>query len=227
MSHTRAAIVPRLKKLVRVGAMGRVQADIKDTSSSANRRKNFVALEEQCHSKYLLHLSGNGYSAGLKYKLACGSLVLFVRDPSEEFFYPGLIEGEHFVALPYPNLWIADAAQQQLELDRILVSALNMTLTRFQGAAGEREAERIALAGQRFALEQLRSSALECYWYAVLRHYELIFSIDRDKSPESGGPLLGSAPGQGVRARLRWLHGREKSAEPGVVDDDAGASSVA
>ena len=60
-------------------------------------RANFLNLSSQCASRYLLHLDGNAYSAGLKYKLACGSLVLKVHSGFDEFYYPGLVPNEHFV----------------------------------------------------------------------------------------------------------------------------------
>ena len=40
------------------------------------------------------------YSAGLKYKLACGSLVIAVRSGCDEFFYSGLVSGQHYVSVP-------------------------------------------------------------------------------------------------------------------------------
>lgn len=49
-------------------------------------------LTDQCKYAFLLHVDGNAYSASLKYKMACASLV-FVKQPQlQEFFYPGLIE---------------------------------------------------------------------------------------------------------------------------------------
>lgn len=55
-----------------------------------------MPLDQQCGARYLLHLDGNAYSASLKYKLACRSLVIVVRSPERyaEFYYAGLVEGD-------------------------------------------------------------------------------------------------------------------------------------
>ena len=58
-----------------------VRIDVADSGWFGARHEWYVRLEEQCSRRYLLHLRGNGYSAGLKYKLACGSLLILLRDP--------------------------------------------------------------------------------------------------------------------------------------------------
>lgn len=57
----------------------------------------YVPLAEQCSAKYQVHVAGKSYSAMLKYKLACGSLVLLVEDPrgNEEFWQAALEDGVH------------------------------------------------------------------------------------------------------------------------------------
>jgi protein glucosyltransferase len=37
-----------------------------------------------------VHTGGNAYSAGLKYKLACGSVVIMFESHFKEFFYLAL-----------------------------------------------------------------------------------------------------------------------------------------
>jgi len=49
-----------------------------------------VALADQCKHKFLLHLDGISDGASLKYKLACGSVVIVVRSPNEEFYHHAL-----------------------------------------------------------------------------------------------------------------------------------------
>ena len=55
---------------------------------------------EQCRHRYLLHLDGNAYSAGLKYKLACGALVFKAASNHSEFYERGLVTGVHYVEVP-------------------------------------------------------------------------------------------------------------------------------
>ena len=112
----------------------------------------FTPMTAQCRAKYLLHVDGNAYSASLKYKLACGSLVIALRSWYHEWFYPGLEEGKHYVVV---DSW----------------AQFNATLRRFRGDAGDAQARRIAAQGMKFARQQLVPSARNCYWYHALRHY--------------------------------------------------------
>ena len=54
-------------------------------------------LDSQCEHKVQVHTSGFSYSAALKYKLACGSLVLKFDSFYQEFYEPALIDGVHVV----------------------------------------------------------------------------------------------------------------------------------
>jgi len=65
-------------------------ADIVDTGFVANNVKDFVWLDRWCTYRYLIHTAGLTYSAGLKYKMACGSVVLLFESVYSEFFYPAL-----------------------------------------------------------------------------------------------------------------------------------------
>lgn len=38
--------------------------------------RHFSLLDNWCHRRYLVHTSGFSYSASLKYKLACGAVVV-------------------------------------------------------------------------------------------------------------------------------------------------------
>ena len=43
---------------------------------------------------------GAAYSAGLRYKLACGSVVFMFESKYQEFYYPALEPGVHYISLP-------------------------------------------------------------------------------------------------------------------------------
>ena len=186
-SRTRASIVPSLELR---GSELPVPLDVKEVTSSRTndsahpvRHNNYIALPEQCRNRYLLHLDGNAYSASLKYKLACGSLVLVVRSPYEEFFYRGLVAGVHYVAVDAPDLWNANATKRAASLDEF-VARLGATLRRYRSAAGARRARAIAAQGQRFVLEQLTPGALSCYWYLALVHYARLYFGDDELPPD-------------------------------------------
>ena len=50
--------------------------------------------------RYLIHTQGATYSAGLRYTLACGSVVFIFENKYQEFYYPALEPGVHYVSLP-------------------------------------------------------------------------------------------------------------------------------
>ena len=61
-----------------------------DTGFVTANEKDFVWLDRWCTYRYLLHTAGFAYSAGLKYKLACGSVILLFESKYQEFYYPAL-----------------------------------------------------------------------------------------------------------------------------------------
>ena len=56
-------------------------------------------LSEACGYRYLLSLPGFGYSNRLKALLSCGSVVVHVRAPWEEWFMPLLVHQRHLVVV--------------------------------------------------------------------------------------------------------------------------------
>ncbi|GAX76443.1 hypothetical protein CEUSTIGMA_g3888.t1 [Chlamydomonas eustigma] len=67
-----------------------LKTDVVDTGFVTSNQKDFVWLDRQCTYRYLLHTAGFSYSAGLKYKLACGSVLLLFESKYQEFYYPAL-----------------------------------------------------------------------------------------------------------------------------------------
>jgi hypothetical protein len=70
------------------------------SNGSIRQRPN----EEACGFKYLLSVSGFGYSSRLRQLLMCGSVVFHIRTPFNEFFMPELEPGVHYVAVGSVNL---------------------------------------------------------------------------------------------------------------------------
>eukprot|EP00271_Cylindrocystis_brebissonii_P020425 TRINITY_DN6754_c0_g1_i2.p1 TRINITY_DN6754_c0_g1~~TRINITY_DN6754_c0_g1_i2.p1 ORF type:complete len:350 (+),score=41.19 TRINITY_DN6754_c0_g1_i2:555-1604(+) len=62
-----------------------------------------AALENQCAYRYKIYAEGAAWSVSMKYIMACGSTVLFIRPFFYEFFARGLVSGKHF--LPVPVAW--------------------------------------------------------------------------------------------------------------------------
>ena len=65
-----------------------LKADVVDTGFVTSNEKDFVWLDRWCTYRYLIHTAGFSYSAGLKYKMACGSVILLFESEYREFFYP-------------------------------------------------------------------------------------------------------------------------------------------
>ena len=99
---TRRGLMPFLKEYVGnktdIATFG-ARLDIKDTEFSVSNRKKFVWLDEQCKYKVAIHTAGFSYSAGLKYKLACGQVVLKFDSDYREFYEPALQDGVHVIKL--------------------------------------------------------------------------------------------------------------------------------
>lgn len=196
-SQAREALVPYFQA-ARANAT-RVPLDVKPTEGRVGR-PNFLNLSAQCQSKYLLHLDGNGYSAGLKYKLACGSLVIKADSALDEFYYPGLRAGVHYLRLKPEH-----RGKLRWAFEARMLPRLNQLFNDTESAEGSARASRIAAAGQRFAAEQLTEPGISCYWYVVLRHYALLLSAD------STDNSLASVPLRGVQYRLRTKYEGGKS----------------
>lgn len=151
-SHVRRHFIKRLttqnNKIQNVDAL--------DTGFFGSNKKNYQRLTDQCKYAFLLHLDGNAYSASLKYKLACASLVFVKRSPYYEFFYPGLIDGVHVV-------FIADVADLKQKL-------------RYYSNSGFLQAQTIGKNAREFARTQLSQTALACYWNRLFTKYIDIFA---------------------------------------------------
>ena len=171
-SRMRRALVPNLMACARNETA--VPLDVQDTCCGARKRAYRLNLTEQCRSRYLLHLEGNAYSASLKYKLACGSLVLLIDSSCEEFYYPALQAHKTHVPIQLSKIWSKNEDLIARDFRATLLPDLRAKLAYYESAEGGAAAARIAAAGQRFAAEQLGQGAISCYWYAVLRHSLLL-----------------------------------------------------
>lgn len=115
-------------------------------------------------SRYLIHTAGNSYSAGLKYKLACGSLVLKFRSPYSEFFEPGLLPGVHYV----------DLVDEKEKLETEAFPAIKAAVQEAEAGRWD-EPPAMALKGKSFAMHQLTQASLSCYWLKALERYAEIY----------------------------------------------------
>ena len=156
-----------------------------------------MSREDQCGSRYLLHLRGTTYSASLRYQLLCGSPVAAVlgdeNGECREFFLPALEDGKHLVKLP-PS---AHAKANVL---------LNLTSS---SPAALARAARIGVDGQRFVLEELADDVLDCFWArALIRYGKRVAQLRAAESrgAAAAGSLLTRAAGE-IGKLVERLHG--------------------
>ncbi|EFJ41384.1 hypothetical protein VOLCADRAFT_98596 [Volvox carteri f. nagariensis] len=164
-----------------------IKVNFRSTGFYVSDLKHFSWLDNWCQHRYLVHTSGLTYSASLKYKLACGAVVVNFKGDFQEFYYPALQHGVHLLSFP--------------EADRGVL--LNDVAPKIKTALADLEANHqdtpppIAMAARDFALTQLTDGALSCYWYKALLAYAGLYytatpadvptEVLLDGGPRNGG----------------------------------------
>ena len=174
----RQRLVPWLLELL-PGALP-AAVDVADTGAWGSKRHAWVPLHSQCSHKFLLHLPGNAYSAGLKYKLACGSVVIVLASAltASEFFYGALRSG------PRGHMLVIDPPRDRADFRSTFVPRLRRLLAQYAGEAGKA----LGMRGARFVAEQLSVGSIACYWAALLQRYVALHDdAHRDVGGGRGG----------------------------------------
>lgn len=117
--------------------------------------KHYIAAEDFCKSKFLIHTNGVSYSSRLKNIMACGSVIFVPQAPWIEYWYH-LLENEKnviFVASDFKDL---------------LFKLQNMK-------ENPSQAERIGNGAGKLVSDHLNMDAALCYWAAVLRRFKTPF----------------------------------------------------
>ena len=138
-----------------------IAVDVQGTPSTTHERH--LSWPQQCISRYLLHLDGFSYSASLKYKLACGAVVLRVEGGN--LLHRG---GQQFEP---PLEWF--------EAVHPLTSATIPVPANFSGWVehllrvhqDEERREALSTAAAEYARTHLSTDAVACYLASVLRAY--------------------------------------------------------
>lgn len=137
-----------------------VRSDVQDTGFVASNKNSFLWLDHWCSYRYIIHTAGFSYSAGLKYKLACGSVVFKFKSVYTEFWEPALKPDVHFIEL----------AEEEDKFHEHNVPKMREVLRHLEEQYGG-EQPPVAVEGRRFALHQLTKDSLSCYWYKALERY--------------------------------------------------------
>lgn len=200
-------------ELVRMVANGASAAEVADARRAALRSMLLAATNMgaplQCRDlsmfKVQLYMSGNGYSARLKYLLATGSPVVYLtttrRGNLMEYFTPALVPWVHYIPV-YSG--------------PILVQTVQWLLARPD------EAQRIGAAGQAFVQEYLMRPALVCWWASLFALYAQRLA-DGQSEVAHRMPLSvhldAPAPGEGNNRPLRMAVGLVYETALGVMQE--------
>ncbi|KAL4418909.1 hypothetical protein ABPG77_004062 [Micractinium sp. CCAP 211/92] len=175
------------------------ELDIQDTGfvhvtqgKALRKHEHFVWLDGQCDYKYLIHTAGFSYSGGLKYKMACGSMVFKFESTYKEFFEPALQDQYHVVKLPAKHDGVDEGWFQNFTAPKIKEVVDRTIKLNFQPP--------IPKQGQDFVRDQLDMPALHCYWLGALQRYAELYFLPKTarqlELERQGGGSGGKAGGR-------------------------------
>ena len=133
------------------------------TAAAKAGRDQSQPMSAMCGYKFLISVAGYGYSNRLKSLLLCGSVVVHVKQPWNEFFFPMLRNGT--------NIAVAHSVADIIPTVQRLRA--NATLAR-----------QIAANGRRLALRQLGMDRTLDYLTGLLKSYS---SIQRQRATDTYG----------------------------------------
>ena len=67
-------LVPKLRRALLNQSKGQLWSDVKEVNSDV--QDNYISLQEHCKYQFIAHSEGRSYSASLKYRQACRSVIL-------------------------------------------------------------------------------------------------------------------------------------------------------
>ncbi|KAL4853837.1 Golgi apparatus protein 1 [Chlorella vulgaris] len=192
------------------------------------KHNEFVWLDGQCDHKYLIHTAGFSYSAGLKYKLACGSIVFKFHSQYTEFYEPALQDDVHVVQLL--------ATPKGVDVEHFKASTAPRIRAVVSRTINATEQPPIARQGQAFVREQLTTEALHCYWLGALQRYaELYFlpktakqlEMEAGSGQEAAGALLLLAAHLACTATVAAQSKQDADADTGAKQRATAAAAAA
>ena len=136
--------------------------------SRARNHSEYMSWPEMCRSRYMLHLAGFGFSYALRYRMACGSLVLRPKalEPVGRWLEPVGREWWEAVSPLRPGV-------EYVELDGNL-SQLLPELKRLEADRGlARSMQEKAMA---YVRDSISDDAVLCYWRQLLEQYAGLFA---------------------------------------------------
>lgn len=162
------SFAPKLRRALLDVARGHTWGDVKELNWDV--RQNYLTLEDHCKYQFIAHAEGRSYSASLKYRQACHSVIV-----SHKLQY---IQHHHYLLSSH------GPTQNYVEVERDF-SDLPAKMERL--LANPDEAQRIADNSVKTFRERYLTPAAEaCYWRALWRGYAKVVEKPKMWTEEGG-----------------------------------------
>lgn len=149
----RLSMAPKLRRTLLDRSRDQTWSDVKEVDPAVQR--NFVAMEDHCKYQFIAHAEGRSYSASLKYRQACRSVILI-----HKLQY---IQHHHYLLVSSGPL------QNYVEVER---DFSNLAEKMSNLLDHPEKAQKIADNSVRTFRERYLTPAAEaCYWRALWRGY--------------------------------------------------------
>ncbi|KAF2212123.1 hypothetical protein CERZMDRAFT_98037 [Cercospora zeae-maydis SCOH1-5] len=150
------SFAPKLRRGLLDAARGKEWSDVKEINWDV--KQNFLALHEHCKYMFIAHVEGRSYSASLKYRQACRSVIVAHKlQYILHYHYLLVAEGPHqnFVQVE------RDFSDLTPKIEELLANPI--------------KAQEIADNSVRTFRERYLTPAAEaCYWRALIRGYSTV-----------------------------------------------------
>lgn len=147
------SFAPKLRRGLLDAARGKEWSDVKEINWDV--KQNFLSLDEHCKYMFIAHVEGRSYSASLKYRQACRSVIVAHKlQYIQHFHYLLVAEGpqQNFVQVE------RDFSDLAPKIEELIANPL--------------KAKEIADNSVRTFRERYLTPAAEaCYWRALVRAY--------------------------------------------------------
>ncbi|OJK00121.1 hypothetical protein ASPACDRAFT_51941 [Aspergillus aculeatus ATCC 16872] len=152
------SFAPKLRRALMDAARGQPWGNVKHVDW--NQRTNVMSLEDHCRYMFIAHVEGRSYSASLKYRQACNSVVV-----AHKLQY---IQHHHYLLIS------EGPSQNYIEVDR----SFNDLAAKLEPLLDDpSRAERIASNSvQTFRDRYLTKAAEACYWRMLFEGYSDVWN---------------------------------------------------
>ncbi|KAL4740579.1 glycosyl transferase family 90-domain-containing protein [Aspergillus similis] len=185
------SFAPKLRRALMDATRGQPWADVQAVDWREHDKSNVLKMEDHCKYMFIAHVEGRSYSASLKYRQACRSVVVV-----HQLQY---IQHHHYLLIPSgPQQNYVEVARDFSDLAERLKPLLDDPV----------RAEAIANNSVRtFRQRYLTPAAEACYWRALWDEYGNIFNSSQAQSGE------GRKRRRGLRYESFILQGSEDMLE--------------